>query len=150
VNPQAQSQYLPNLGFDEWYADAPQILEGFYNTCAMAGPGCPIGTQNSTPESVKNTLNQLLQKIFDEMNNGTGIETYNAFVFSDLYQYLNSPQTWTAAAGEIATRISGNLTSASSSRHSMHSEYNRLLAGFGGVGGYVLIYSTSRTLIYRS
>jgi hypothetical protein len=138
VNPQTASQYLPILGTDESLADAPQVLEGFYNTCALAGPSvCPIAAQYPTAEGIKNAMNEFLNKTYTEWNSGGGIESYNTFVNSDLYNYLVMPDKWDKVAELLATRFNGTMNGATPSADmGVHS------TGFSWIGNYSAVAIT--------
>jgi hypothetical protein len=94
MNPQAVSQYLPILGFDESLADASEVLQGLYNTCALAGyPKCSIAAQYPTPEAIKGAVDQLLETAYKNWNDPTGY-SYNVLIDWELYPALSWPTNW--------------------------------------------------------
>ncbi|CAG8678770.1 1047_t:CDS:2, partial [Acaulospora colombiana] len=97
VNPQANSQYLPILGLDEQLADANQVLEGFYSTCAQVGPvKCPISAQNPSAEGIKTAVNQFLNSRYRDWTAEDGSLSYNMAVNSLILPAFYSPKNWDA------------------------------------------------------
>ncbi|PVF95971.1 hypothetical protein CPB86DRAFT_787528 [Serendipita vermifera] len=139
VNPQANSQYLPILGLDEQLADVPQILEGFYNTCAQSGPiKCPVAAQHPTPEGIKTVMGQFLDAIYEQF---TSENSYNMAVRDLIYSHLYSPRNWELLGHILApvTNIPSNLPPESKKdlkrrqNNSRNSNVGYSLSGYTGI-----------------
>ncbi|PVG04110.1 hypothetical protein CPB86DRAFT_792851 [Serendipita vermifera] len=111
MNPQANAQYIPILGIDEELADAPEIMQGFYNTCALAGPSkCAIAARYPTPDGIKDALNQLLETTYKSWNDGNGGPNYNMLALQGIFYTLYSPSDWPLAARALALGLNGSLS----------------------------------------
>ncbi|PVF94959.1 hypothetical protein CPB86DRAFT_788535 [Serendipita vermifera] len=114
MNPQVVSQYHPILGFDESLADANQVLEGLYYTCALVGPSnCSIAAQYPTSEGIKGAVNQLLETAYKNWNDGHGGHSYNTLIAWDFFLSLSAPKYWHNVLGglaEIANVTYGSTT----------------------------------------
>ncbi|CAG8601602.1 2430_t:CDS:10 [Acaulospora colombiana] len=110
ANPQANSQYLPILGADEQYGDANAVLEGFYNTCALAGPSkCAVAERYPTPEGIKGALDQMLGATYKNWNDGNGGLSYNQFAQQAIFANLYYP-SWPKTAQAIVLGLNGSLS----------------------------------------
>jgi hypothetical protein len=111
INPQAVSQYFGILGIDEQMGEVPQILQGFYNTCALAGPAkCAIAARFPTADGIKNALDQFLESAYKSWNAGTGRISYNQFALQAVFGTLYAPGEWPFAAQALALGVNGSIT----------------------------------------
>jgi hypothetical protein len=111
INPQANSQYIGILGIDEQIGDVPEILKGFYNTCALAGPTkCALAAQYPTADAIKGALDQLLETTFKTWNAGGGGTSYNQLVLQGIFSNLYRPGDWDTIAQGLALGLNGSLT----------------------------------------
>jgi pimeloyl-ACP methyl ester carboxylesterase len=109
MNPQATSQYFPVLGGDEQIGDAPEVLKGFYNTCALAGASkCPLARAYPTPDAIKGAINTYLETAFKTWNSGGGGASYNMLIAQILFPVLYLPEQWPLAAIALSVGLSGN------------------------------------------
>jgi hypothetical protein len=111
INPQAISQYIGILGIDEQIGDVPEILKGFYNTCALAGPTkCAVAAQYPTADAIEGAVDQLLETTFKTWNAGTGQTSYNQLVLQGIFSILYTPGDWDTIAQGLAFGLNGSLT----------------------------------------
>ncbi|KAG8721741.1 hypothetical protein FRC08_010622 [Ceratobasidium sp. 394] len=78
-------------------------FDGFVAACAAAGPsGCAIASKNSSADSVKQTVLQLIDRAYDLRKSvGPDAELYSADVRNVLYNGLYSPTSWPDLAKEL-------------------------------------------------
>jgi hypothetical protein len=106
MNPQANSQYIPILELDEDIGDAPEVLRGFYNTCALAGPSkCPLSRNYPTPESMEGAVTQVLNGVQKNWND-TLQPSYNKLVLKYIFSALYAPSSWPLLAEGIVLGLS--------------------------------------------
>ncbi|PVF95968.1 hypothetical protein CPB86DRAFT_553513 [Serendipita vermifera] len=111
INPQANSQYIPILGIDEQLGDAAEVLQGFYNTCALAGPSkCPIAAQFPTSDAIKGAMNQLLDATYKNWNDGNGGVSYNQLALQGIFATSYWPTQWPDVAQALALGLNGSLS----------------------------------------
>ncbi|PVF95980.1 hypothetical protein CPB86DRAFT_787541 [Serendipita vermifera] len=109
VNPQANSQYVPILGLDEELGDAPEVLRGFYNTCALSGPDqCALAAQYPTADAMEEAINQFFDRTRQTWSNPQ-LPSYNAIVVQGLFPALYNPSSWLQLAEGFVLALNGSL-----------------------------------------
>jgi hypothetical protein len=110
INPQSISQYHTILGMDEYLGDAPEILEGFFNTCALAGGSiCALAALYPTADKIKDAFNQYLDKVYKTWTLPQ-TNSYNAIIHNQVLSVLYNPSLWYSSAIGLAQDIALNQT----------------------------------------
>jgi hypothetical protein len=91
--------------------DVPEMLKGFYNTCALAGPTkCAVAAQYPTADAIEGALDQFLETTFKTWNAGGGGISYNQAVLQGIFSILYRPGDWDIFAQGLALGLNGSLT----------------------------------------
>ncbi|KAG9106063.1 hypothetical protein FRC07_008976 [Ceratobasidium sp. 392] len=110
--------YWANLPAHEFWAvsieSTDEALTGFVQACAAAGPGsCALATKNSTAESLRSVIMELINKAYDYKKAvGAEAEYGSANIRGLLFGYMYGPTNWPFLARNLLA-ISEFLANAS-------------------------------------
>ncbi|KAJ1300924.1 hypothetical protein OPQ81_003350 [Rhizoctonia solani] len=93
-------EYYANLPAHEMWGikteSTDEALTGFVTACAAAGPsGCSLAAGNSTPDSIRQQIRDLLDAAYDyKREKGPSAEINSAFIRVILFASMKTPSEW--------------------------------------------------------
>jgi hypothetical protein len=94
---------------DEQLGDAPEILQGIFNTCILAGPSqCALAALYPTADAIKSALNQYLDQTYKNWSD-PGRSSYNYIVYRHIFYAFYEPARWHDVASGFALELATSL-----------------------------------------
>ncbi|CAE6452473.1 unnamed protein product [Rhizoctonia solani] len=118
-------EYYANRPAHEMWSIKPESTDeaftGFVTACAAAGPsGCALATQNSTADSIRKQLSDVIDAAYDYKREvGPNAEISSAGIRMLLYKGMYTPIEWPTLAEQLAplVEVVRNISSQSNSTH---------------------------------
>jgi hypothetical protein len=102
---------------DEQIGDAPEVFQGIFNTCILAGPSqCALASLYPTADAIKSTLNQYLDHTYKNWTD-PGRSSYNYIVYRHIFYALYEPARWHDVASGFPLELATSLVKSKEKRN---------------------------------